>query len=207
MGFMKNIFENTCKPKGFMGKMMVNSMNSGHAKVSDWGMSHLEGIQPSRIVDLGCGGGRNAKALLERYEKARLTAVDYSEVSVSKAKQTNEEMIKAGRCMIKQGDVSKLPLESERYDLATAFETIYFWPGPVKSFKEVYRILKKGGQFLIVNEADGNNEKDRKWENMIDKMKIYSEDQLCSYLKEAGFSEVKVIHKKENFWIGFIATK
>ena len=30
------------------------------------------------------------------------------------------------------------------YELATAFETIYFWPGLEKCFAEVARILKPG---------------------------------------------------------------
>ena len=43
------------------------------------------------------------------------------------------------------------------YELATAFETIYFWPGLEKCFAEVARILKPGGIFMIVNESDGTD--------------------------------------------------
>ena len=207
MGLMKKIFSNTARPTGIFGKMMVNSMNSGHAKMSDWGMSYLKDINPTRIADLGCGGGRNANALLTKYKNAKLSAIDYSEVSVAKSKETNREFIANDRCRVKQGDVSALPLDSEKYDLATAFETVYFWPGPTKSFKEVFRILKSGGRFLIVNEADGTNKGDEKWEKMIDQMTIYSEEELCAHLKEAGFAEVSVYHKSENNWIAFLATK
>ena len=38
-------------------------------------------------------------------------------------------MIEAGRCVVKQGDVSALDIADGEYELATAFETIYFWPG------------------------------------------------------------------------------
>ena len=51
---VKDFFNQTRKPEGVLGKLMVNGMNSGHAKLADWGMSALYGIRASRIADLGC---------------------------------------------------------------------------------------------------------------------------------------------------------
>ena len=84
MGLFKDYVSQTRKPEGFLGKMMVNGMNSGHARMADWGMAHLKTITPVKIVDIGCGGGRNAGELLEKYPSARVTAIDYSDVSVKK---------------------------------------------------------------------------------------------------------------------------
>jgi trans-aconitate methyltransferase len=128
MGLFKKFISQTRKPEGFMGKMMVNGMNGGHARMADWGLSHLDTVNPMEIVELGCGGGRNAGELLKKYPAAKVTAIDYSEVSVGKAREYNKAMIEAGRCTVRQGDVSALDLPEEKYDLATAFETIYFWP-------------------------------------------------------------------------------
>ena len=57
--------------------MMVNGMNGGHAKMADWGMSHLKTIAPEQIVEIGCGGGKNAGELLKKYPSAHVTAIDY----------------------------------------------------------------------------------------------------------------------------------
>ena len=81
---------------------MVNNMNRGHATLSDWGMSHLENITPEEILDIGCGGGRNAYELLKKYYLSNVTAVDYSDVSVEKSTEFNEEMIKKGRCIVQK---------------------------------------------------------------------------------------------------------
>ena len=207
MSFFKNLFSQTKKPEGFWGKMMVNSMNSGHSPMAAWGTGNLPELSPRAIVDLGCGGGQNAANLLTRYPSARVTALDYSDVSVDKARQKNSAAIAAGRCRVLRGDVSALALESECFDLATAFETVYFWPGPVESFREVYRVLRSGGDFLIVNECDGTNPKDQKWVDMIDGMRIYPEAQLTAYLKEAGFAGVQVFRNREKHWICFLAHK
>lgn len=164
MGLFKNYVIQTRKPEGFLGKMMLGGMNSGHAKLADWGFTHLPEMLPKSAVDLGCGGGRNAGELLKMYPKAHVTAVDYSELSVEKAKEYNKTMIAAGRCEVLQGDVSDLQLPKETFDLATAFETIYFWPGLEKCFAQVAKVLKPGGYFMICNESDGTDPSSLKFE-------------------------------------------
>ena len=208
MGLMKKFFQQTRKPEGVLGKMMVGGMNGGgHAKLADWGMSHISGIAPTSIVELGCGGGRNAGELMKRYPKATLTALDYSDVSVNKAREYNKKAIKEGRCKVVQGNVAKLPFGDETFDLATAFETVYFWPGLETCFKEVFRVLKPGGTFLITNESDGTDETSLKFEKIIDGMKCYTAEQLTEYLKTAGFSEIKSDHHPDKPWITVVAKK
>lgn len=207
MGLFKKFVSQTRKPEGFLGKMMVNSMNSGHAKMADWGLSHIESIVPDEIVELGCGGGRNAGELLKRYPRAKVTAIDYSEISVSMAADYNRAMIDADRCKVQQGDVSALNLPEEQYDLATAFETIYFWPGLEKCFSQVAKVLKAGGSFLIVCELDGTDEAGIKFEKIIDGIKCYTTSEIESALKAAGFASVKSDHHKTKSWIAVVARK
>ena len=207
MGLYRKFVNQTRKPEGTLGKMMVNGMNSGHAKMADWGMSHLPEMSPLQIAELGCGGGRNAGELSKRFPQARVTAVDYSEVSVEKAKDYNRVLINTGKMVVQQGDVSKLNLPSESFDLATAFETIYFWPGLEKCFAQVYKILKPGGTFMIVNESDGTDDASLKYEQIIDGMKCYTVEQISSALKSAGFSEVTSDHFEGKPWITVIARK
>lgn len=207
MGLFKKFVSQTRKPEGLMGKMMVNGMNGGHAKMADWGMSHLHSIGPKEIVELGCGGGRNAGELLRRYPAAHLNAIDYSDISVKKAKEYNKAMIDAGRCAVMQGDVSKLDLPEEKFDLATAFETIYFWPGLEKCFAQVAKVLKPGAKFLIVNEADGIDEASLKYEKIIDGMKCHTIEEITSALESAGFSKVVSDHHDSKPWITVVATK
>ena len=167
MGLIRKYFNNARKPEGLLGKIMVSSMNRAHAEVSDWGMSHLKRISPADIAELGCGGGRNTVELLKRYPEAKVTALDHSEIAVRKTGRLNKEAISAGRCRVIQGDVSALPFETESFDLVTAFETVYFWQGLEESFREVFRVLRPGGLFLIVNETDGTDKKDEKWKTPL----------------------------------------
>lgn len=207
MGLFKDYVSQTRKPEGFLGKMMVNGMNGGHAKMADWGMSHLTKTKPEEILEIGCGGGRNAGELLKKYPSSHVTAIDYSEVSVSKATTYNAEEIRKGRCEVKQGDVSALNLPEEKYDLATAFETIYFWPGLKECFQQVAKVLKPGGIFMIVNESDGTDKTSLKFEKIIDGMKCHTVEEIEEALRNAGFSKIKSDHHKSKPWIIVIAKK
>ena len=194
MGVFKNYVSQTRKPEGFLGKIMLGGMNSGHAKMADWGLSHLPDIAPEKAIDLGCGGGRNAGELLKKYPKAHVTAMDYSALSVEKAKDYNKPMVAAGRCEVLQGDVSDIRLPAGTFDLATAFETVYFWPGLEKCFAQVAKVLKPGGYFMICNESDGTDPTSLKFEQIIDGMKNYTAEEIEAALKAAGFSEVTSDH-------------
>lgn len=207
MGILKSFFGNTRKPEGLLGRWMVAGMNRAHAEVADWGMQYLPQTGIAEIAELGCGGGRNVRALLQRYPTAKVTALDYSEISVEKTKRVNRREIQKGRCRIVQGDVSKLPFEDARFDLVTAFETVYFWLGPTESFREVYRVLKPGGTFLIVNESDGMKAGDDKWLSAIDGLRIFNQAQLSGFLEEAGFSDVTVYHNQKKHWLCVLAMR
>lgn len=207
MGFMKSFFSQTRKPEGFLGKLMLGTMNAGHAQLADWGFTHLPELAVEQAVDLGCGGGRNAGVLLKRYPKAHVMAVDYSELSVKKAKAYNKTMIASGRCEVLQGDVSNLQLPKETFDLATAFETVYFWPGVERCFAQVAKVLKNGGCFLICNESDGTDPTSTKFETIIDGMKNYTIEELETALKAAGFSKITSDHHPSKPWIAVLARK
>lgn len=97
--------------------------------------------------------------------------------------------------------------QPHQFDLACAFETVYFWPGPVESFREVFRILGPEGTFLIVNESDGLNKVDRKWLALIDGLAIYTEEELVRFLEEAGFSEAEADRAPKKHWLCLKARK
>ena len=48
--------------------------------------------------------------------------IDYSAVSVEKARKVNAGAIAAGQCTVQQASVAELPFEAEQFDVVTAFE-------------------------------------------------------------------------------------
>ena len=207
MGLFRKFINQTRKPEGFLGRVMLNGMSFGHARIADWAMSLLNIPDPVEIAELGCGNGRDAGVLLKKYPSSKLTAVDYSPLSVKKTKANNMKMVEAGRLTVIEGDVSDLKLQAEKFDLATAFETIYFWPDLEKCFRNVAGILKSGGYFMIVSESDGEDKITAWFKKRIDGMNTYTPKELETKLKSAGFSEIKVEHHKKFAWTMVLAKK
>lgn len=203
MGF----FENTRKPKGFGGKIMVKMMNSGHSKLAHWGFSKISITEESKVLDVGCGGGANIARWLEKCKSGHVTGIDYSEVSVDESQRRNSAAIKRNRCRIVHGNVADMPFADSTFDYISAFETIYFWPGLETCFAEVCRVLKNGGTFMICNESDGTNTADEKWIEKIGEMKIYNKEQICAALKAAGFSETESFSDDKKYWLCILAKK
>ncbi len=201
-----SFFENTRKPVGLGGKIMVAMMNIGHSAMAAWGLRFLQPAPDAMVLDCGCGGGVNIKTLLKLCPKGKVQGIDYSAVSVEKARKVNAGAIAAGRCTVQQASVAELPFEAEQFEVVTAFETVYFWPELVQNFREVYRVLKPGGVFFICNEANGETAKDDKWTQIINGMTIYTDTALKTYLEQAGFCKIQS-HKNKKGWLCVTAQK
>ena len=158
-----SFFENTRKPEGFGGKLMVAMMNVGHGAVARWGLQFLELVPDTKVLDCGCGGGANMKRLLKKCPQGVVKGIDYSPVSVEKSKKVNKAAIMEGRCTVLQDSVADMMFADNWFDAVTAFETVYFWPDLPQCFREVYRVLKPGATFLICNESNGDSDRDEKW--------------------------------------------
>ena len=201
-----SFFQNTCRPEGIGGKIVVHMMNTGHSSMAEWGFTHIKIQSEDVCLDIGCGGGANIRKLLEKSPYGRVVGIDYSEISVEKSRKINKAGIESKRCEILQGDVMKLPFRDKTFDVITAFETIYFWPDISEAFKKVYKILKIGGTFMICNESNGENPKDEKWTKIIQGMKIYNSEQIKKSLENAGFTGIKVDKTKKG-WICAVVKK
>ena len=203
MGF----FENTRKPQGFGGKIMVKMMNSGHSKLAKWGFAKIYAKSNAKVLDIGCGGGANIANWLAKCTNGHVSGIDYSKVSVAESEKLNAIAIKQGKCDIVYGDVSSMPFDDESFDCVSAFETVYFWADLEKCFAEVRRVMKSGGTFLICNESDGTNSKDEKWAKKIGGMKIYNEMQLRTMLEKVGFFDIKSFADAKKHWLCIVANK
>ena len=194
------------KPHGEEGITTIENMNENHKEISKFAFECINIGKNDKILDIGCGGGVNIEKFL-KLTKNSVDGLDYSEVSVGESIKRNQSSVDEGRCKVIQANVSDMPVEDESYDLVTAFETIYFWPDIGETFKEVSRIIKTDGQFMIAQGTDGNHPDDEKWLATVEGMSVYTAAQLEKYLLDAGFNHVNAFKKEDDYILVVIAKK
>ena len=195
MSLLKRFFTQCAHPEGRMGRMMLRFMNFGHAPLTNWGLSHVTFHEGMTMLDIGCGGAATLQRLLKRSSNAKAYGIDISEESVAKAKEVNKELLDK-QAFVCQGTASQLPYEDAKFDLVTAVETVYFWPGLPKCLKVVRRVMKHGAQFAIMVEVP---DPDSMWTKVVEGMTAYTPEELKSLLDDAGFTQTAIHRKKPSY--------
>lgn len=206
--YLKNeLLKNARKPEGKLGGKLIDMMNENHESLVQWSVKHLDVCKEDVILDIGCGGGVNVERFLKMTEN-KVYGLDYSDIAVEKSAERNQKEIEDERCEIIQGSVSKMPFNDNSFDIATAFETVYFWPDFVNDLKEVRRVLKDDGIIFIANEAVPvkDNGRQKEFMELLD-AKIYSEEELKDSLCRAGFKDIACFNKEStDSFTGDLAT-
>ena len=97
-----------------------------------------------------------------------------------------------------EGTAEEIPLPNESYDFALMATTICFVDDIGKAFKEVKRILKLGGSFII-GLVDKKSNLGKVYEKMKEQNKFYriatfySVDEVKDYLGSNGFKDIEII--------------
>jgi ubiquinone/menaquinone biosynthesis C-methylase UbiE len=107
--------------------------------------THLP-FRPQLIVDLGCGTGRYAQALADRFE-SRVIGIDPSErmLAVARAKPGN------GRVEFRRASAHALPLDDGCADMVFMSMVLHHLTDPPAAAGECRRILREGGRMCIRN--------------------------------------------------------
>lgn len=105
--------------------------------------------QKMKILDLGCGVGTFA---LEYGKEGHFTVgIDFSEEMIMSANKLKKILNLGENVRFIKGDVSKRNFRENSFDLIIAADIIEHLPDEIlfKCVSECYRILKKGGKFIL----------------------------------------------------------
>ncbi|SFW15608.1 class I SAM-dependent methyltransferase [Ruminococcus flavefaciens] len=191
------------KPHGEAGAEMLSGMNEHHSPVTDWSLEFFEFRDEDKVLDIGCGGGETIRKISQKLKNGRIYGADYSELSVKLSTQHNVNDVKCGKVSVVEASVENLPFEDNFFDKIITVESFYFWPDPQENLKEVYRVLAKGGRFLIVADINGDAELDETDIEGIQKYQLFNPTlaEFRTLLEKAGFTDVKINTLDGKKWV------
>lgn len=113
--------------------------NDGRFQALLGGLGDLSGLS---VLDAGCGKGRFARALLDKYPSADIWGVDISDSMLLNAPPG----IKT-----RQGSLLNLPFKECRFDHAYCVEALEHAMDPSAAVSELCRVVRPGGRIIIVD--------------------------------------------------------
>lgn len=111
----------------------------GRRRVLDRVIASLDLPPGARILDAGCGSGRNM-VLLARY--GEVTGVELAEASVAVARRRGVGEVIAG-------SVDDMPFADDHFDFAVSLDVLEHLDDDLCSLREMRRVVRPGGQLMV----------------------------------------------------------
>ncbi len=170
--------------------LIAGRLGKNHCPGRSWeaiGHLALRLVPAITVADLGAGEGLVSQLIAHRAE--RVWCIDNSvkmvEVGTELAKKNG-----LGNLTYKLGDIEQVPLPDKSVDLAILSQALHHASHPQTAVDEAYRILKPGGQLLVLDLKEHNFEKAH--ELYGDLWLGFKESALHGYLKKSGFQKVEI---------------
>lgn len=170
--------------------LIAGRLGKGYCPGRSWeaiGHLALRLVPAITVADLGAGEGLISQLLARRAE--RVWCIDNSprmvEVGTELARKNG-----LANLAYKLGDIEQVPLADRSVDLAILSQALHHASHPQVAVNEAFRILKPGGQLLVLDLKEHGFEKAH--ELYGDLWLGFKESALHGFLKAAGFAKVEV---------------
>lgn len=142
----KNIYDDVLTQSNFFSKLYIKLFWSGtdDNEIARKVLKYIPDDFSGKILDVPVGTAVFTEKKWKQLRGAKITCLDYSSDMMEQAKsRINEPYIS-----FVQGDVGKLPMKDECFDLVLSMNGFHAFPDKENAFHEIWRVLKPGGRFI-----------------------------------------------------------
>lgn len=129
------------KPNESLEKRQIN--------LTRYCISKLESLKNKNILDVGCGNGTQSLFINNNYFPAKVVGVDINKNNIQLAETLNEDHRETEFMVDDAQRLNKVPDNS--VDILLCIESAFHYPDKNEFMKQIRRVLKPNGNFLIAD--------------------------------------------------------
>ncbi len=185
-------------------------INSYYSEVADEIVSRFTS---GTMLDLGTGPGYLPVEIIKRQPDINIIGIDLSKKLIQMAQANAVREGLSDQLRFEVGNSSHLRFDDEIFDMVFSTGMLHSLKDPVRVFKEIHRVLKKGGQAWLFDPAKVASDVDRvKWKASLsirekfflqlfksfclhEPIETYRRGEVLPMIKASGFKD---FHIEEN---------
>lgn len=154
----KNIYDGVLTQGNFFSRMYIKLFWSGtdDNEIARKVLSYIPDDFSGKLLDVPVGTAVFTQRKWSTLKNAHITCLDYSTDMLEQAKRRLD-----GQAHINfiQGDVGNLQMDDESFDIVLSMNGFHAFPDKQKAFRETFRVLKSGGDFIACFYIRGKSKK------------------------------------------------
>ena len=154
----KNIYDGVLTQGNFFSRMYIKLFWSGtdDNEIARKVLSYIPDDFSGKLLDIPVGTAVFTQRKWSSLKNAHITCLDYSTDMLEQAKRRLD-----GKAHINfiQGDVGNLQMDDESFDIVLSMNGFHAFPDKQKAFRETFRVLKSGGDFIACFYIRGKSKK------------------------------------------------
>lgn len=107
-------------------------------------LAELSSASGVSILDLGCGTGALTQLVARKHPDCHLVGIDISSNMVTQARKNLGSHIE-----VIEANSNSLPFPNETFNIVYCNDSFHHYPDPYQVIDEVWRVLQRGGVFVI----------------------------------------------------------
>ncbi len=171
------------------------------------------------LLDLGTGPGYLPIEIAKRAPEIKIVGVDLSPKLISMARENAARAGLDHRLSFEVGNSARLRFADESFDMVLSTGMLHSLKDPVAVFKEILRVLKKGGQAWVYDPSNVSDYIDRRqwmatlnlrerfflwlfrWLGLLKPIAAYRREQVLPMVEAAGFVNVSIDERQNEIRI------
>jgi ubiquinone/menaquinone biosynthesis C-methylase UbiE len=149
-------------------KSDFESLEKRQLNLTDYCLSHIEGLTGANVLEVGCGNGIQSLYIADAMSPLKIKGIDLNPDNIAIAIQNKADR---GNVDFNMDDAQKLDTISDNsIDVLICIESAFHYPQKELFLAQVNRVLKPSGRFIItdiINKSPKRKYLSQKWKNKM----------------------------------------